>query len=385
MDKKNLLDGMSKKQVLDNFRDYVKEQTFFHFGYPYNLEFNNSDLKDFLDYSINNLGDPFEPSNYGVHSRQFEIKVLNFFAELWKIDSFWGYVTNSGTEGNLQAMIVARENLHKGIIYTSVDTHYSVFKAAKFYRMDLELIPSNDKGEIDLEELESRIIKNKELPIILNLNLGTTVKGAIDDVKGVLNILQKLDIPKENYYIHCDGALYAMILPFIDNKNKPIIDFTLPIDSLSVSGHKFIGAPMPCGIFLTRSKNMEAIKTPIEYLNSVDTTITGSRNGHASLYIWNVLVDKGFEGFKEDAIKCTVNAKYMYNKIKELGIYCFINDFSTTIVLERPRCHKFIKKWQLACEKNIAHVVIMPSVNKNKIDLFVNEIAILKDKGQIGT
>lgn len=52
-------------------------------------------------YSINNLGDPFVASNYGVHSRQFEVAVVDFFASLWGADkdSYWGYVTSCGTEG----------------------------------------------------------------------------------------------------------------------------------------------------------------------------------------------------------------------------------------------------------------------------------------------
>ena len=77
-------------------------------------------LGNLLRYSINNLGDPFVESNYGVHSRSFEvgksctlwrcekhfvklilqIAVLNFFADLWEIsrEDFWGYVTTCGTE-----------------------------------------------------------------------------------------------------------------------------------------------------------------------------------------------------------------------------------------------------------------------------------------------
>ena len=44
-----------------------------------------------LRYSINNLGDPFKESNYGVHSRRFEIEVLDFFATLWgiELDNYW--------------------------------------------------------------------------------------------------------------------------------------------------------------------------------------------------------------------------------------------------------------------------------------------------------
>ena len=55
-----------------------------------------------MKYSINNLGDPFVTSNYGVHSRQFEQSVIDFFAKLWKIPNkkdYWGYVTTCGTEG----------------------------------------------------------------------------------------------------------------------------------------------------------------------------------------------------------------------------------------------------------------------------------------------
>ena len=39
-------------------------------------------------------GDPFEPSNYAVHSRPFELAVIDFFARLWKIpkSDYWGYV-----------------------------------------------------------------------------------------------------------------------------------------------------------------------------------------------------------------------------------------------------------------------------------------------------
>ena len=39
-------------------------------------------------------------------------------------------------EGNLHGILVGRENLPDGILYASKETHYSVFKAARMYRMD---------------------------------------------------------------------------------------------------------------------------------------------------------------------------------------------------------------------------------------------------------
>ena len=64
--------------------------------------------------------------------------MLNWFARLWEIDEeeYWGYITNCGTEGNLHGILVGRENLPDGILYASRETHYSVFKAARMYRMD---------------------------------------------------------------------------------------------------------------------------------------------------------------------------------------------------------------------------------------------------------
>lgn len=77
-------------------------------GYPYNLDFDYGALGQLQHFSINNLGDPFIESNYGVHSRQFEVGVLEWFARLWEIekDEYWGYITNCGTEGNLHGILV---------------------------------------------------------------------------------------------------------------------------------------------------------------------------------------------------------------------------------------------------------------------------------------
>jgi len=80
----------------------------FHEGYPYNLDFDYGALAQLQHFSINNLGDPFIESNYGVHSRQFEVGVLDWFARLWELekDEYWGYITNCGTEGNLHGILV---------------------------------------------------------------------------------------------------------------------------------------------------------------------------------------------------------------------------------------------------------------------------------------
>ena len=77
---------------------------------------------------------------------------------------------------------------------------------------------------------------------------------------------------------------------------------------------------------------------------------------------------------------CMETAQYLRDKITDAGLTCRLNDLSCTVVLERPMDDKFIKRWQLACEEDIAHVVVMPNVTKNKIHKFVEELVECKDE-----
>ena len=74
--------------------------------------------------------------------------MLDWFARVWRIprDEYWGYVTNCGTEGNLHGILVGREVLPDGVLYSSRETHYSVPKAARMYRMDFEEVRGETRG-----------------------------------------------------------------------------------------------------------------------------------------------------------------------------------------------------------------------------------------------
>ena len=319
-------------------------------------------------------------SNYGVHSRQFEQSVVDFFASLWKLPDrkdYWGYVTTCGTEGNLHGVLLAREVLPDGVLYSSKESHYSIFKAARYYRMEAHGINTLASGEIDYDELQERIRENIDKPVIINVNVGTTVKGAVDNLDRILRILSSLKIPRERFYIHCDGALFALMLPFV--QYAPQINFEKPIDSIAVSGHKMLGCPMPCGVAITRRKHVDKVEQRIEYLNSVDTTIMGSRNGQAPLFMWYSLKRKGMVGIKRDVQHCMDNAVYLRDELSKRGISAQLNDLSSTVCMERPKEEALVQRWQLACEVDIAHVVVMPNVTTEKIDVFVEEFAASRE------
>jgi histidine decarboxylase len=166
--------------------------------------------------------------------------------------------------------------------------------------MDVRAIPTLPMGEINYDLLERELDQNRDYPAILNVNIGTTVKGAVDNLDRILDILTNLNIPRDRYHIHCDGALFALMMPFLDD--APEISFQKPIDSIAVSGHKMLGCPMPCGVTLSRKEHVKKVEQHIDYLNSVDTTIMGSRNGQAALFMWYSLRKKGVDGIKRDVM-----------------------------------------------------------------------------------
>lgn len=162
-----------------------------------------------------------------------------------------------------------------------------------------------------------------------------------------------------------------MMMPFI--KQAPMVTFRKPIGSVSVSGHKFVGAPVPCGVVITRMRYVMALSSDVEYLNSRDATIMGSRNGHAPIYLWYTLTIKGYEGIRQDVERCMRNAHILKVMLQQCGIKTMLNDLSNTVVFERPKEEAFVRKWQLACEGDIAHVVVMPNINIDKLEEFVQD------------
>lgn len=360
--------------VIAEFTKELEDRTRHHLGYPYNLDFDYGALAELQRFSINNLGDPFVESNYGVHSRAFEVGVLDWFAKLWEIEpeEYWGYITNCGTEGNLHGILVGREVLPDGVLYASKETHYSVFKAARMYRMDLVKVNTLVTGELDLADFRKHLEANRGRPAIVNINVGTTVKGAVDDLDGAIKALYEAGYTDDRFYIHCDGALFGLMIPFV--RNAPQVTFNKPIGSVSVSGHKFIGCPMPCGVVITRREHMKKMSQDIEYLASKDATIMGSRNGHAAVYMWYTLNRKGYVGIRKDTHKCVRNAHLLKSMLHQSGVRVMLNELSSTVVFERPEDEEFVRKWQLACEGPIAHAVVMPNITPEVLKIFVSEL-----------
>jgi histidine decarboxylase len=229
-------------------------------GYPCNQNFDYSELFRFLEFSANNVGDPFNATNYRLNTQDFEREVLADFARYTRApeSEWWGYVNNGGTEGNMYGLYVARELYPEGICYFSEDTHYSVAKILRLQHTRNIMLKSQPNGELDYDDLHETLRIHRDVPPIIFANIGTTMKGAVDDLGKIRGVLDDLAIP--NFYMHADAALSGMILPFVDSPQA--WDFADGADSIAISGHKFLGSPVPCGVALARKKTWNASPAP---------------------------------------------------------------------------------------------------------------------------
>ncbi|MEO1807975.1 MAG: histidine decarboxylase [Bacteroidota bacterium] len=349
----------------------IEGSTPYNIGYPVAKDFDYSELYHFLQFPINNIGDPFQPNPYAAKTHEMEREIVSFFADLFRADpqDYWGYITNGGSESNLYGLYLARENFPNSIVYFSETTHYSVKKNIRLLNVSSIVIRAQANGEMDYEDLEQALSLNRHKQAIVLANFGTTMTEAKDDISQIKYILRKLAI--RDHYIHVDAALAGTYGAFMEPRVP--FDFADGADSLSISGHKFIGSPIPAGVIVTRKSYKEKISKGVAYIDAQDNTIAGSRNGHSPLFLWYALKKMGREGLKaryQHSLKMTA---YCKAKLQDIGIHAWSNPGAITVVL--PKMAGPIKlKWHLATEEEISHVVCMPNVNHDHIDQFVADL-----------
>jgi histidine decarboxylase len=344
-------------------------------GYPCNGIFDYSPLYRFLQYPLNNVGDPYLPSNYHLNTHDFEREVIETFQKLTGAppDTTWGYITNGGTEGNHYGLFLARELFPDGIVYYSQDAHYSIDKVLRCLQLNSIMIRSQPDGTMDLQDLRETLRIHRDIPPIVCATIGTTMKGAVDDIAGIQAIFK--DLALQRHYLHADAALGGMIMPFIDN--PPPWNFQAGIDSISISGHKMIGSPLPCGVVLAKQKNVDRIAQSVEYIETLDTTLSGSRNAVTPLFMWYAFHTVGLAGFQKIVPACLQVANYAVQQLNQIDCHAWRHPYSNTVVFDRPAT-SVTQHWQLACQGNISHLITMPHVTTTHVDRLLAEMRVVK-------
>lgn len=373
---------------LDQWVDIWKEAQQTFFGYPINEQ---SALSDFYKWyvtsgmdmvNINNAGDPMtdHPSNWS--SQHFEREVIEFFAPLYGFEKgkAWGLVSHSGTDGNNHGIYFGVKYLYNKtgkmpIVYVSDEAHYSNMRLCDLQNLDIRLIKTDEMGRMIPEELEKALDLSR--PVLMIYAMGSTFKGAIDDQEALNAVLDKH--PHLQVFRHVDAALFGGYLPFTKHKDM-VSQKKMRFDAIAVSGHKFFGIDSPCGLFLcTRETYDNQNDFNVTYLNGDMKMINCSRDAVQPLKFWWLIQTVGYDKWAEQATRMMENKAYLKQQLDNISWPCWVNEYSNTVFFRRPS-PEIVKKYNLAQGHDdrfggdLAHIVVMQHVTKEKIDIFINDL-----------
>jgi len=357
-----------------------EESSAHYIGFPNSRVLSFSALADFLKFNINNIGDPFHPNN-GINTCNFEREVIAFWATALHLDpaAGWGYITNGSTEGIMYGVAQGRDRYEDAVLIFSDQSHYCLHKIAHLLRLPHRVIPSHPDGTLNLKALKTTLEDLGGRPFILNLTVGTTFDGAIEPPLQVLELLEQKHY--RDFHIHVDAALYGPMHCWIPG--TPLFDFRLPIHTLSFSGHKFLGAPIPCGLVLSHRDPIRSFAGSAEYVGSLDTTLSGSRNGLSALMLWLVIQQLGAQGLAELAAASLQMASELVGRMQSAGIAAARHPHSCIVVFPKPN-QALTKRWHLATYGDFAHIVTVPGVTQEMIETFITELLEAEAQSAVG-
>lgn len=376
-------------QKLDDWVEIWKTDQQTYFGYPVNQR---SELRDFYEWylgtgmevvNLNNAGDPMTGTPWNMSSQAFERDVIEYFAPLYGFeqDDVWGIVTHSGTDGNNHGIYFGAKYLKnktqlEPVVYVSDEAHYSNMRLADLQNLELRLIKSDAMGRMIPAELEKALDTSR--PVLIVYAMGSTFKGAIDDMPALNAVLDSHpEIPA--VYRHVDAALFGGYLPFTDHRAM-VSHEAMRFQSIAVSGHKFFGIDSPSGLFLcTRDTYDCQTDYNVTYLKRDMRMINCSRDAVQPLKFWWLIQKVGTDGWTSQARNIMECTAYLKQRLLDIGWPAWANEYSNTVFFKRPAA-EIVNRYNLAQGHDdnfggdLAHVVVMQHVTKDKIDTFIEAI-----------
>ena len=271
-----------------------------------------------------------------------EVECIKIFGRQFGFDekTVDGTMNPGGTMSNMMAFLAARHEHFphvrkegwkpedKPVAFTSVQSHYSVSRAAMVSGMgmnNLVYIPCDrDTGVMIPEKLDEAIqkeIDNGRKPFFVNALAGSTVMGGFDDQEAISKICKKYGI-----WHHIDACWGGFLI--FSEKHKHLFKGAEHADSLAVNPHKGLGVPTQCSILMTNNKDDALRKSNhsgAEYLfheteysryDIGDKTLSCGRKGDG-LKLWMSLKRHGLEGFAKLADYAMEKSAYITEQIKK--------------------------------------------------------------------
>ncbi|MEU7765458.1 histidine decarboxylase [Nocardia sp. NPDC049190] len=350
-------------EALDTFIAEMRTDEPYVLGFPANLDFSFSRFAGLLDIFVNNVGDPDSHEKSNVNAKAMERSVVDFIAELANADpqQVYGYVAGGGSEANLFGLDRGCALLPEARIYCSAAAHYSIHKSARLMRKEMVVVACDDQGRIDADALARECRADPGRGAVVVATIGTTMTGAIDDVDAIIGA----GAAAGRVYVHVDAALSGLIVPFTAEQES--WGFARrEVGSVAISMHKGLGMPVPCALALCRAELIDST-VGAEYVGATDSTLSCSRSGLASALLWYALAAKGKAGLERTAHRALDMAEYATRKLADAGLRPTLHPASIVVVFDRP-AEWICRKYHLATEGSLAHIVTVPHVSEQIID-----------------
>ena len=345
-------------------------------GFPGNCNVDLSAYAPLLSVLFNNVGDPQAAGASNIGAKAYELAVLEYFAHVAGADpaQVFGYVASSSSEALLHGLYTARQALPDAVVYASDQAHYSVARACEVLRVEMVTVASRPDGSMDPQDLADQAalrargrIYRRRVGAIVVAACGSTMRGAVDDIRE----LRRAASVAGPVHLHVDAAGGALIAAHTDP--APRWSFADTADSMNISAHKVLGLPVPAGISLVRADLVTATEGG-EYLATTDHTLACSRSGLAVLLLWARLQELGQSGVSAMIGRCQDVAAYAVERLAEAGVNPTRFPGSLTVCFDRPPA-AVARRWHLACEGGLAHIVTTGHVTRAAIDEFAADLA----------
>ncbi|XVU24229.1 histidine decarboxylase [Actinoplanes sp. CA-054009] len=338
-------------------------------GYPRATDIDYTPLAPFLRLMLNNTGDPRVDPIYPLHTMDVERRVLAWTAELFRAEPGWtGYLATGSTEGTLHNLRLARSALVDAVVYHSHAAHYSAGKAARILGLPAVAVNATAHGEMDYADLRAKAAKSRSRAAIVVATIGTTMTEAIDSVPDIHRSLDSAGVARR--WIHADAALAGAPAALTGRH-----DFDLApggADSVTVSGHKWWGTPVPCAVTLAGRLPLKTGRL-ISYIGNHDTTIAGSRSGLAAVLLWHAISTIPMPEQRRRVQQARDTAAYACRQLTSIGWPNWRNPDAVTVML-RPLPEPLAKRWPLPVEQDQSHLICMPGITTNHVDRLVADL-----------
>lgn len=300
-----------------------------------------------------------------------------------------GYVAPGGTEANIQALWIYRNYYQKemgalnheiGVVF-STDSHYSFNKGCNLLNIRQFMVEVDfESRQMKMDHLEETLKKAVEEGVkyfVLVANMSTTMFGSVDDIDRNLEVFKKLSL---EYKVHADGAFGGFIYPFSSDDNR--LDFSNPeITSITMDAHKMLMAPYGTGMFLIRKGWMHYATTEeASYVQGLDYTMCGSRNGAHAISIWMILQTHGPDGWREKMKGLIDETDHLCAELDSMGIPYFRNPSMNIVSIRAGYISEEIcYRYRLVADNYTTSpkwwkIVVMPHTKGAVIERFLDEV-----------